>query len=514
MPLAPLTETNQSQGAGVDEGPSYSRMKNFIVCTMDDISLPSSPNFKEARKATGRREAAPAEKAQKASGPPRLNSLDGSRFIAAAVIVAYHFYEKDAGGIAHWGSCWVQYFFALSGFVLAYSELTKPKEAAQRQTQMQYLHRRLSSTYPVYVFALLSLVFEAGHEHHTDYEWSCLPYQFSMMQGWFASCSHWQYEVLNYQCCSQTWNSVSWYMSVLVPFWLLARPLSEAFRNRSAQFCCLSMVLLWLWSFVPYWIGLWNAKYQHGKIWISTFDALAFNPIGYLHVFACGVPAARLFILLGIEDAETGSAPDDCTTQFRLKQHGVPFIFKCGACIGYSCLLLIFIYVSYDERWLFYHSGGLLPFMVLILWSLSLAQDPIAYVFGREPFSTLGRISYAMYILQFRVWWFVYHFEGEAPKKTFPFYLLAVSYLVHHFIEAPYIEWQSLRRERQEVGFDDQVVDVLDSIIHFAWRNLQGLYACFASRCTSNSDVAIEEDLEDTDLEDSSAPSVNTASGN
>merc|ERR1719491_44794 len=112
--------------------------------------------------------------------------------------------------------------------------------------------------------------------------------------------------------------------------------------------------------------------------------------------------------------------------------------------------------------------------MIPIIWGPSLARDPIAYVFQHEPFPTLGRISYALYIVQFRVWWTTWKIGGGPMKRTFPIVLLGVSYLIHRYVEVPYMEWMALRREFKVRGLDDRLVQIVDDSFDLAYGYVRG----------------------------------------
>jgi hypothetical protein len=57
---------------------------------------------------------------------PRLETLDGPRYIASISIVLYHYYGYDDYAISDYlilGGLWTQFFFVLAGFVLGYVEM-------------------------------------------------------------------------------------------------------------------------------------------------------------------------------------------------------------------------------------------------------------------------------------------------------------------------------------------------------------------------------------------------------
>jgi peptidoglycan/LPS O-acetylase OafA/YrhL len=81
---------------------------------------------------------------------PKLYTLDAMRGIAAFMVAAYHF------GLlrTEWQSPYlaVDFFFALSGFVIAYSYDRKLSEGMAAE---EFIRRRLIRLYPLFVFGLL-----------------------------------------------------------------------------------------------------------------------------------------------------------------------------------------------------------------------------------------------------------------------------------------------------------------------------------------------------------------------
>jgi len=394
---------------------------------------------------------------------PRLKGLDGSRFIAASCIICYHFYDPVLGSFAHGGSSWISYFFFLSGFVLAYRDFTTPK-AVQRLSALKYLKHRLIKVYPIYIFALLTVLFEATRLDHTPFEWGCLPLHFAMAQAWFPICSDWNTKVDDYQCCSTSWNSIGWFMSTIIPFWLLGRPLVLVFRRATVFACLVGMTSLWLWTIVPSVIAHFNVDKLPG---VRTWDFIMSGPFGYWHIFSFGVPAARMFIKLGMYDIQTDGEVTLDTKEFGIQESDrVHWLFNWGATIGYTC---IFLFMglgrqSFDFHWAFYHSGGFLPVFLLIAMGLGSGHDPIAkYALATGPFVLLGAISYAMSLLQFRIWWLLVCLRGKEPSRAlYPFVLVFVACISYVTIEVPYAQWQRWRAEKGKFGTDDKVIDFVE----------------------------------------------------
>merc|ERR1719384_3119858 len=120
---------------------------------------------------------------------PHLTLLDAPRWIASAHVVGYHYYE---GSIAyfHSGGVWTQFFFVLGGFLLAYSEMTRPVAKRQAMTTWQYVRKRLITIYPLYTFSLLLILFTMVPR--TTFNWVTLPLHFMLLQAILPI--SWKYE--------------------------------------------------------------------------------------------------------------------------------------------------------------------------------------------------------------------------------------------------------------------------------------------------------------------------------
>lgn len=114
---------------------------------------------------------APPSRLDAPSGPglpdaehPRLASLTGLRFLAAALVVGVHviFYTRDhvrdaLSSVAGQGQLGVQFFFLLSGFVLTWSQRSV-------DAPRSFARRRFARIYPTYLVALLAGVAVTAYE--------------------------------------------------------------------------------------------------------------------------------------------------------------------------------------------------------------------------------------------------------------------------------------------------------------------------------------------------------------
>ena len=90
-----------------------------------------------------------------------------------------------------------------------------------------------------------------------------------------------------------------------------------------------------------------------------------------------GVLGARIFILTCMCDAASGLPPNDTTESLTIDFDRSPLVFKYGIVAGYAIyFLLVFtcpLYV-YRGAYLFFHNGGMIPVMLLMLIGGSLGR--------------------------------------------------------------------------------------------------------------------------------------------
>jgi peptidoglycan/LPS O-acetylase OafA/YrhL len=149
-----------------------------------------------------------------------IHSLTPLRGIAALWVVLFHIdvslYYRDLGallprdstGILARGYLWVDFFFLLSGFIIAHAYGARLQAPNKSRAISEYLWARLARIYPLHLFTLLLLVIAAPIIAHffpqvvdgswkTYFAWSAIPSQLL-----FANAMN-QHEYLS-------WNMVSW----------------------------------------------------------------------------------------------------------------------------------------------------------------------------------------------------------------------------------------------------------------------------------------------------------------
>jgi peptidoglycan/LPS O-acetylase OafA/YrhL len=156
--------------------------------------------------------------------PATIAALAGARAIPPLLIVLYHFSEGHhysgvwlLDEIATRGYLWVEFFFALSGFILTHVYGARTRELWTRKGYFGFLKSRLLRLYPLHLFLLLlilGLVVStriAGHLGGYASIYDRVYHPMVDVKGFFLSLFLVQgWNTLNYL----TWNGVAWFVSV------------------------------------------------------------------------------------------------------------------------------------------------------------------------------------------------------------------------------------------------------------------------------------------------------------
>ena len=160
----------------------------------------------------------------KTERPEEIRALAGARAFPPIMIVLFHFSEGHHYSGVHWldliaarGYLWVEFFFALSGFILTHVYAARFKQLLGRQGYLAFLRARLIRLYPLHLFMLLALLVlvesarlaAAAGGYHSIYDMKYHPDM--SLKGFVASVFLVQaWNTLN----TLTWNGVSWFVSV------------------------------------------------------------------------------------------------------------------------------------------------------------------------------------------------------------------------------------------------------------------------------------------------------------
>ena len=194
------------------------------------------------------------------SVPVKINSLTPLRGIAALCVVLFHadvcvYYrdlgaliDRDSSGIFSRGYLWVDFFFLLSGFIIAhvYGERLDQKN---KWTQIKtYLLARFSRLYPLHFFTLSILVagsLAVGYLYpaiidgswNTYFSWSALPSNLLFLNA------------MN-QHVYLSWNIVSW--SIGAEWWTYVAAIGLIISLRGKSLGLIALVALFAFACLTY----------------------------------------------------------------------------------------------------------------------------------------------------------------------------------------------------------------------------------------------------------------------
>jgi peptidoglycan/LPS O-acetylase OafA/YrhL len=158
------------------------------------------------------------------SRSPEIRALKGARALPPLILVLFHYCEGHGYRGAWWfdlpvarGYLWVEFFFALSGFVLTYVYAARWTELWRSRGYFGFLRARLSRLYPLHLTILLlmlamvivlrALATQGGYssiydeQWHPIVSWQTFVANLFLVQAW---------NIFPYL----SWNGASWFVSV------------------------------------------------------------------------------------------------------------------------------------------------------------------------------------------------------------------------------------------------------------------------------------------------------------
>lgn len=333
-----------------------------------------------------------------------INQLTFTRFVAAIVIVFFHFAVNNQVYpfyISEWqwladiikvGNLPVLYFFILSGFILT---INYPNRARINKPG-DFYWKRFSRIYPIYFISFILSVLFVKNISLLDYILNI-----TLLNGWY-----WPSNMLN----PAAWSlSAEVFFYILFPFVLLK------------YFTLTGKQLIGLWGL--HILILYLMQYKYGDFYLPHYLP---TPIETMLNFSLGIVGGRLFVIYNE----------------YFKKKNIWFSTLILPAIIVQCSLIIYFkYTWFDGFWIF---SSLFLIMILSLSSFSqiwlltrLLTNPVLL--------KLGEISYSIFILQFPIM-YIYNFSLAklhiGLKTTTHFYsylilLISASYLTYTFIEDP-----------------------------------------------------------------------------
>jgi peptidoglycan/LPS O-acetylase OafA/YrhL len=355
----------------------------------------------------------------------QLKPLTGLRFLAALLVVLYHFgpyvlrpaasdplrtFKIAERNIVLTGMIGVDLFFVLSGFILAYTYLDL--SGRLRGKRGQFWVARVARIYPIYLCAwvVAALPFAWHHDAH-DVPVLAAVTSLTLTQAWLP----W---------FPTDWNQPAWSLSNEALFYLLFPLLPVAVVRLNRYHLYLAMGALWAISLAMPLAYL--AAHPAGSVW----PAMVFNPLLFLPEFLTGVALGRLYVLVQ-EKGSTSAA----TWPMR------PGSLAALALLGCAAVMVML-------PWTFgpmYHVA-VIPFLAVLIYSLARGESRLASLLSSPTIVRLGEASYALYILHQPLWaWVTRVYPAPAPDAParLPFFLaylgllIALSLLALRFLEQP-----------------------------------------------------------------------------
>ena len=323
---------------------------------------------------------------------PALTSL---RFFAAMAIIAFHFSINNATmipvflyAIIKHGNMAVNFFFVLSGFVLAYTYLDKPVEPRR------FWLARFARVYPVYLLALLlslpayftTIDLESGSDFVAAL--TTLFTELTLLQAWLPihgcgiNCPGWSI-------------SAEAFFYALFPFVgvYLAR-----LRTRPLFLVTLGVWVIAIAINTPLWLTY--AAMSDGEMKRLVGDFIAFNPLLNLSAFIVGIATGLIFLR------------QSHTTNNTLS-HRVTAL-EIGA------LLLALVVIAYSGiPHALLRTGIASPLFAVIIYALALGRGGIAKLLSHPLLLILGEASYAIYILQVPLSYWTRQLIAATPLQEF-----------------------------------------------------------------------------------------------
>lgn len=362
--------------------------------------------------------AAPSSMGQADRPKQSLNALTGLRFFAAMGVVFYHFALPILKGrsnvllnIASDGYIAVDLFYLLSGFILAYSYLSR--EGALQGTQRNFYVSRFARIYPAYLLAFfMAAPWDIAASLHANSLITAVVklivnggLVLTLQQAW----TPWT---------AWSWNYPAWSVSVEVFFYILFPWIGVRLaRLRPASALRLAGLLWVLAMAAP--SALWLIKGITGPPLVGDHLQMAveFTPIFRLPEFMIGILLGRAYVL----------------GQLRR------FNGNWTASVAAGLIFMALAFCPSIPHPLL-ANGLIAPLFALLIAGLAQGRGPIAWFLSLPFMVILGEASYGIYILQLPLALLLKSPPPYHSLRMLCFYctmLLLCSVLSWQFVESP-----------------------------------------------------------------------------
>jgi peptidoglycan/LPS O-acetylase OafA/YrhL len=356
--------------------------------------------------------------------PNDIRPLTSIRFVFASLVVAFHgsplleraglARDGAVSNFAYFGFIGVQFFFVLSGFILAYTY----RDLDTRQSRHDFWLARFARIYPLYLLGLILVLPFQIAEHSASYLARTGALQLTLAQAWFPA-------------AALSWNLPGWSLSVEAFFYLAFPLLLWRLRATSSRSLLPIAALVFVLSQV---IAYQAQKWLEAREVLTSPEAagfwfthlFAYNPLLRLPEFVVGMISGLLFL----------------RHEESLRRYSAWLVY--GGIAGIALAAPFFGRIPF----LMLHNGAMMPLAAVLILGLALDSR---FLFGlpSKGFPVLlGKASYGMYILHLPIaaWMalasktFFGSVPAEHPILYFAVYYLAVvilSIAVFRALEEP-----------------------------------------------------------------------------
>jgi peptidoglycan/LPS O-acetylase OafA/YrhL len=382
-----------------------------------------------------------------------LGALTGARFFAAFWVLIYHYIvqfqyaalpgksdspialPRGLGAILLQGHLAVDFFFLLSGFILAYTYTTP--EGVFRGTRRQFWVARVARIYPVYLLGLIL----------------ALPDYLNVQPNrWLVAVSGVAHLFMIHAWLPFTldWNQPAWSLGVEAFFYALFPVVLPRLARLDRRGLWLAVAGSWL-AFMALDGSLALVAHQGYETLPGFRDIVRYNPLVSFPEFVAGAALGLLFTRYGFE-----ALPP-------LRRLASPASPAFDALIA-GALILFGVMIGVADR-LGVHGATVdtlapfsLPLLAGIILLLAFQRGWIARALGLPFIVWLGEVSYAIYILHKAVWTLLYQplwaalravslaLTGREPGNlalflAFAVVVITIAGLSFRFLERPLRRW-------------------------------------------------------------------------
>lgn len=366
----------------------------------------------------------------------QLKALTSIRFIFALLVVLFHGLADRKGCLQEWppflasvinhGFVGVDFFFVLSGFILAYSYSGRIRGPGD---ETSFWLARAARILPAYYlaffvflpFAVIPILAAPQPGNMISSALAVASLQLALLQAWVPG-------------AALAWNSPAWSLSVEACFYALFPFLLPRIEKLSMRMLAITAGLAYL-AAQGLALGIWQLGPERAAHFLTDIWRLeplnpAANSLFYMYFPLLRIPEFLFGIAIGTIFVRVPSI----TARWR----------RVAIILGATGLIAGFSFLEADVPPSLISNGLLMPFLGLILFGL--ARSPSRF-WTNHVFVELGDASYSLYLLHVPVFLWVmtidrklFHLQDRNFSIFFIGYLLiviAASILSLNYIERP-----------------------------------------------------------------------------